>query len=155
MAGLFKGQKNRSYTDSVLKKVNPRTQQDSSRKHKQSQTDLILAPSEYVNSGLPVTCDDKSKPSVGAEFGAFLGTDEGVKLLRQAIRSLMVKAAHGDTKAIQLLFNTNPQVTHINVEGLVGHLHKEVNDRPLSPAEQRKLELANKSAIIEGELVDE
>lgn len=112
----------------------------------------------YTRSAQPIAVDDKGKQSVRAEVATYIGTREGVKLLRKAIRATVVRAAFGDMKALQMLYDLDPAITQVAVSGMVGHLVADANRAVISPAERRRLELSSGNAIqhefIEAEQVE-
>jgi hypothetical protein len=121
------------------------TVNEQNRTQIQKKVDLINAKSEYVTSTKPIAVNKQGEPSIIAEWGAFLGTDEGKELLRQGIRATMINFAFGDKAAAKLVFGTAPNITQVDGNLLIGHfVDAGVSvQATLSPAEMRKLELEN------------
>lgn len=114
----------------------------SARKLDKRKMDMVLADTEYTKSKLPIACDHKGIPSITAELGMYIGSDEGMELLRRGIRTLLVNFAHGDRSAAKLLLSTAPNISHLDVTGLVGHVVTAAHtaNHTLSPAELRNVE---------------
>lgn len=103
-------------------------------------SEMIATPSDYVKSKLPIACNRNSEPSVVAELGQYIGSEEGMELLRRGIRALMVQFAHGDKSAQTILLKTAPNITQIDIRGLMGHIVEHNHKGAMSPAELRRVE---------------
>ena len=124
-----------------VRRANPKGSRQKARK---TAEELILQKTKYTRRKTPLAAEHNGQPSIQAEFGAFIATEEGTTLLRQALRAALIKASSGDLGAIKIVFGSQPLIAYREKEE--PKAEDVAVELEMSPAERRRIEAAQAKA---------